>query len=112
VEGDLILLDEAVLAEMEREATRVMGMPHPPKGLPPHAVVAIIRKHGERTRAQQELRECISAWGGVQTHHKGLTVREAQKLFYLAFGIDVLTAQTLGAKEADELKERVAAYDA
>lgn len=107
VDGDLILLDETVLAEMNREAERVMGVPHAPKGLPSHAVVAIIKRHGERTKAQQELREAIAQWGGVQTHAKGLSVREAQKLFYLTFGVDVLTAQTLGVTEANELKGRV-----
>lgn len=107
VDGDLILLDEAVLREMNAEAERVMGTPHPPKGLPSYVVMAIIKKHGERTKAQQELRESIAMWGGVQTHGKGLSVREAQKLFYLKFGVDVMSAQSLGTREANELREKV-----
>lgn len=107
VDGDLVLLDEAVLAEMHKMSEKIMGLPHTPRGLPNHAIMAIIKRHGERSKAQTELREIISRWGGIQTHQKGLELREAQKLFYLTFGIDVLTAQTLGAREAMELKERV-----
>lgn len=109
VDGDLVLLDETVLAEMHQESERVIGLPHTPRGLPNHAIMAIIKRHGERAKAQTELREAISQWGGLQTHQRGLELREAQKLFYLTFGVDVLTAQTLGAKEATELKERVVA---
>ena len=107
VDGDLILLDETVLQEMHKEAERVVGLPYAPKGLPSAAVLAIIKKHSERAKAQVELRETISKWGGLQTHGKGLSVREAQKLFFLTFGVDILSAQSLGAKEATELKERV-----
>lgn len=107
VDGDLILLDETVLKEMNDAAEKLMGTPHPPKGLPSYVVVSIIKKHGERAQAQTDLRATIAQWGGVQTHGKGLSVRETQKLFYLTFGVDVLTAQTLPAKEANELKERV-----
>jgi DNA repair protein RadD len=111
VDGDLMLLDDVVLAEMNRESERIMGMPQVPKGLPLAANLAIIKKHGERTKAQTELREAIAAWGGVQTHLKGISVREAQKLFFLTFGVDVMTAQTLGTREAMELKEKVAQHE-
>jgi hypothetical protein len=107
VDGDLVLLDDAALAEMHDEAERVMGIPYPPKGLPNHAILAIIKRHGERTKAQVTLREAIAAWGGVQTHINGLDLREAQKLFYLTFNVDIMTAQALNAKEATELTERV-----
>lgn len=107
VDGDLILLDEAALAELNRESERVMNLPFAPKGLPIHAVAAIIKRHGERTKAQTSLREVIARWGGIQTHQKKLSVREAQKLFFLSFGIDVLTAQTLGSLEAKQLQEKV-----
>ena len=47
-------------------------------------------------------------WGGKWTVN-GDTLSEAQRRFYHTFGVDVGTAQTLGRKEAEDLKKRVEA---
>jgi hypothetical protein len=39
----------------------------------------------------------------------GIDERQAQREFFHRFGIDVLTAQTLGAREAADLEARVRA---
>jgi hypothetical protein len=42
--------------------------------------------------------------------HEGLEVRAGQKRFYYEFGTDVLTAQTLGAADAEALRARIQAF--
>lgn len=107
VDGDLELLDREQLKKMLQEAGRIDApalIPAHLKGTP--AGAAIHKNHVARSQAQQQLRDVMAAWGGYRKH-EGLTDREAQKKFYLTFGVDVLTAQTLGTREATELKERV-----
>lgn len=60
----------------------------------------------ERQRAQQELRYALSVWGGWRVHH-GESIGLAQRRFFHTFGVDVGTAQTLGAREATELRDKV-----
>jgi hypothetical protein len=76
--------------------------------MPAAAQRGIIRNHHDRYRAQQSLQRHMMVWGGWQVSHKGLDMREAQKLFYLRYGVDVMTAQTLGTTEATALEVRIA----
>lgn len=107
VDGDLTLLSVEAVEALTKETERIMRPPHLPTNLPRHVIMAIIKRHSARADAQKALRDAISLWGGVQVHKYGRSITEAQKLFYIRFGIDVLTAQTLGAREADELREKV-----
>jgi DNA repair protein RadD len=52
------------------------------------------------------LRNLIGWWVGAQP--EGRTTVEIQKRFYSRFGVDMLTAETLGLKETDDLIEKVA----
>jgi DNA repair protein RadD len=97
VDGDLIELDPAALRALRGEVARIDG---PANATSDTAVGgAIIRNHRERQTAQQTLRAAMSAWMWRQSG----TDSEIQRLFYFTFGTDVMTAQTLGAKDAIEL---------
>lgn len=106
VEGDLHLVSEQLIAELRNAVARIDGPVRIPQGLTPVASRAVANNHLSRQQAQSALRQAIASWGGWRKH-EGLLDREAQRLFYHRFGVDVLTAQTLGAKEALELKDRV-----
>lgn len=106
VDGDLEELDPAVLAALRGEIARVDGAPAFPRGAGPEVVGAIKRRHWERQQAQAPLRATMQLWGGWmrdQGHHEP----EAQRRFFYRYGIDVGTAQTLGAADANELRERI-----
>jgi len=64
------------------------------------------RAQAARRDAQLALREGISFWAGVQ-RAAGLDDSAGYRKFYSRFGIDVLTAQTLGTTEANKLLEQV-----
>ena len=107
VAGDLELLDREMLKKLSEEINRIDGEPLVPghlRGKP--AETALVRRHGERQQAQEALRDTIAAWGGYR-RHEGLSDRESQKKFYYQFGVDVMTAQTLNAKDATDLKQRI-----
>lgn len=103
VDGDLQELDAAMLAAMRGEADRVMGAPRIPAGVPAQAVR---HNHMERLRAQVALRDVMQMWGGWR-EALGESLSQAQRRFYLTFGVDVMTAQALGAREAGELMARL-----
>jgi len=53
------------------------------------------------------LRNVIAWWAGLESA-QGRGESESYRRFYHRFGVDVANAQTLNAKEASELAERVA----
>ena len=105
VDGDLAELTPDVLARLRGEIDRSMEL-RIPYGAAPPVEGALRKHHRERLAAQAELRDHIALWGGQQTA-AGLTLQEAQRLFYLRYGVDIATAQTLGAREASELMGRI-----
>lgn len=107
VDGDLHLLSPDALAAMRGEIERIDGAPVVPFGAPPAVVGAVRKQHHRRQQAQGSLREAMALWGGAD----GRTgrEREAQREFYFRHGVDVLTAQTLGAKDAAALEAAVRA---
>lgn len=107
VDGDLVELDAAVLARMRGEVAWVDGEPRVPRDVAPYVAAGIRKKWTERQSAQATLREAIAAWAGVRKYGFGETDREIQRRFYLGFGVDVVTAQTLGASEAITLTEQI-----
>ena len=52
------------------------------------------------------LRESIAQWAGYR-HAEGRTDSESYRIFYLTFGVDVLSAQLLPINETIELNRRV-----
>lgn len=107
VDGDLHELDADVLAAMRGAIARVNGASLLPSNLPPEAIGAIKRKHWERQQAVAQLVDTMQIWGGVQTDRNGRELHEAQRAFYLTFGTDVATAQTLGRADAEALSVRI-----
>jgi hypothetical protein len=50
----------------------------------------------------------MAAWAGRHSiETDAATVSALQRRFYLEYGIDVLTAQALGRRDADELRKRL-----
>lgn len=106
VDGDLAELDPATLAQMRGEIARIDGPVQYPQGLPQHARIRLDRIHRERQQIQQALRTSIAWW---TQHHtdRGCSVSETQRRFFFAFGVDVVTAQTLNNSDATALADRI-----
>lgn len=73
-----------------------------PPGVPQAAVAAIQKRHHEKLREQGRLREMMAV-----VMPPSLEPRVAQRKFYLRYGVDVVQAKLLGAKETAELNERL-----
>lgn len=104
VAGDLIELDPAVLAKMRGEAESVMR--ENPVTVTDARTAMISRGWNERIEAQKELRDTIATWAW-KYHAAGETDSEIHRRFWYRFGNDVLTVQTLGAREAHNLKMEI-----
>lgn len=106
VDGDLVELDPEVLRELRGEIGRIDGAPN----ISPYGSAAVTgaikRTHWERQQQQATLRDAIATWAGWQAH-LGRPDQETYRRFYFGFGIDIATAQTLGAKDAAELETRI-----
>lgn len=108
VEGDLTELDTATLATMRGEIDRIDApadilrtkMEH--AGASNSAIYGATKNHVIRQGAQKALRESMAWWAG-HCENKGRTLSECYRLFYFTFGMDAMTAQTLGRKKAEEL---------
>ena len=59
-----------------------------------------------RTSMQAALRTCMNWWGGMQ-NARGLSDREAYRLFFHTFGVDVLTAKTYNRRDAECLANKI-----
>lgn len=102
VDGDLIELDLGALAALQSEIARVDSPARFPANSDPAVRGAINKHHMQRQQHQARLRNTMSLWNGWRLHC-GDTQRVAHKRFFRDFGVDALTAQTLGAREASEL---------
>lgn len=112
VDGDLEELSPEYLAQL-RAAVAKVNMPVKElakkfdyAGAPFAAKIGAMKTHTERQRAQVQLRDSMALWGGYQRHMQRPD-HESYRRFYLRFGVDVLSAQALGARDALDLKERV-----
>lgn len=103
VDGDLTELDPIMLAKLRGEAKRIEGEFYPPHGLDYIAQMGARKRHVERREAQRDLKNSIAWWAGLH----GGDESEAYRKFYFKFGVDVATSQTLGTREASELKARI-----
>lgn len=112
VDGDLTELDPATLASMRGGVARVDEHPAVIRqkmqmaGAPPAAAMGAAKQHRLRQEAQAELRGTIALWAGWQ-RHEGRPDSESYQRFYREFGVDVLTAQTLGRPEAERLTQKI-----
>lgn len=106
VDGDLIEMDATALEAIAAEIRRIDGPAYAPQGVPRAAVFAIQKNHADRQTAQSLLRESMAVWAGMW-RGRGASDSESYRRFYLQFGIDAATAQTLGAKDAEDLRQRI-----
>ncbi len=112
VEGDLTEIDPEILAAMREEVERIdsggseitASMQY--AGAPQIAINGLKAKHRKRQEAQDTLRDRLSLWGGG-ARFKGLSDSDRYKKFYREFDIDVLSAQAVGRREAEELTSRI-----
>lgn len=106
VDGDLFELDLATLQRMRGEINRIDGAPVFPPGVGPEVVGAIKRTHWERQQGQQRLRAAIALWAGWR-NHLGEDDPRTYRRFWFRYGTDVATAQTLSARDAEALAQRI-----
>ena len=112
VDGDLMELSPEILAQMRGNIDEVDMDPEEyrlqliQKRMPEIGQLAAMKRHRLRKEAQYELRDRMKLWGGYQ-EAQGRTTREAQKLFFFRFGIDIMSAQALGDKDAKALLEKI-----
>lgn len=105
VDGDLAELSPEALARLRGTIDRPLVVPY---GAPPEVIGAVRKRHREAQEAQQALRESMQIWAGRHsTATDAATVSALQRRFYLEHGIDVLSAQALPRREADELREKL-----
>lgn len=101
VDGDLAELSEETLRLMRGEIDQA---PTFPMGAGPEVIGRLKRVHFEKQEAQKALRLAMMQWGGGErTGHES----QAQRLFYHRFGVDVLSAMALNARDAADLQQRI-----
>lgn len=115
VEGDMVELDAETLARMRGDVAVVdMSLEDYHRqlvanGVPPIGVVGHVNKRKATQTAQAALRDAMAWFGGFRKA-EGKSDRATQKEFFLAFGVDVLTAQALNRTDAEALTEKVRNY--
>ncbi|HFW5086742.1 TPA: Hint domain-containing homing endonuclease [Salmonella enterica subsp. enterica serovar Javiana] len=113
VEGNLRELTAEELEELRRAVVIIDRDPTAVKeqmlnaGAPAVAAYSAMKNIQAMNDAQRKLRSMITTWAGLQ-RDKGVSDDSAYKMFYQVFGVDVLSAQALRAREANELAARVA----
>ncbi|MEH6358965.1 MAG: DEAD/DEAH box helicase, partial [Pseudomonadales bacterium] len=111
VDGDLSLLDvdtlhnmrQAILAISEPATTIADRVGHVAGSL---AAKGAYNRHIEKQEAQEQLRNIIGIWAAKQ-RIMNRPDGESYKRFYLTWGIDVLSAQSLPRAEADKLRMEI-----
>ena len=114
VDGDLAELTPEALARLRGEIDgyvtedgtvlqRPLVLPY---GAAPEVIGAVKKRHHEKQQAQAALREAMAQWGGRRVA-EGMSLSQAQRRFWLTYGVDVASAQALGRADAVALTERL-----
>lgn len=112
VDGDLTELDPATLAMLRGQVEVVdisvedYGRWLKSRNVPDVVYAVNIKRHVAKQESQRQLREEIAWWAG-EWRAKGSTDSEIYRRFYFKFGVDVMTAKTLGLDESNMLRERI-----
>ena len=106
VDGDLVLLTPDVLAKLRGEIDAPLRIPY---GATPAVEGALRKHHSARNEAQAALRAAMDQWAGYRVAAGEADPRVQQRRFFLQFGVDVLSAQALPAREANELRAKIEA---
>lgn len=110
VEGDLTEFTPEMLAELRGEGDRIMNpIPEIPYGASPAIQKAVANKWDARRLAQLRLRDTIAWWAGYMRDVEGQTDAASYRRFYATFGLDVVSAQALNARQAEELRGKIMA---
>lgn len=102
VDGDMILYSQEMLQALFAAKGKVDGPCLLPQNIAPEVAGAIKRNHRVRQETQAALRSAMAL-----TMPPLLDERVAARRFFHTFGIDTLTAHTLGSAEADQLRQRI-----
>jgi len=103
IDGDLYELDANTLARMRGEVDAAVKY-HPDRVVQ----MTLDKRHREKQAAQELLRAEMARWAGARSDATDeATVRRLQREFYQVYGVDVLSAMALGAREAEELMGRM-----
>lgn len=103
VDGDITLYTPEMFDQLFGEIQRIDGPCYAPQNVAPYVKQAIANKHHARQEAQKALREILR----FKTMAPGLEPQKAMRQFFHTYGIDVMTAQTLGTSEAESLRQRI-----
>lgn len=103
VDGDLVEFSEELLKQLRGDIKRLDGPVKYPPGLPDYAQRGAQNRWEDRQEAQRELRDVIAQWAGIRKYVHDRTDSQSYREFYHTYGVDVLTAQTLGAPDARRL---------
>lgn len=99
VEGDLTELKTEVLKNLYQKILDLDIMPRTHPKMKPIVRNSILKHHRIRKETSVKVREAVSRWAGIKKHKQKFTESEMLREFYFLFGVDILTAQTLGKKE-------------
>jgi DNA repair protein RadD len=111
VDGDLYELDADTLASMRNDVAKVRDPESMIKWMTASGKSGVVinsyRKNAERRIEMLDaLTESIS-WWAIYQRNAGRSDSESYRLFYHMFGVDQLTAQSLGRPEALALADRI-----
>lgn len=108
VDGELQLLDDDALAALAAAARKARQTPEElrdelhAKRLDPHKAGHLVKLHKEKLKAHAELDRAMADWGGIWKA-RGHDDTMLQRRFFLTFGVDVLSAQSLDRQKAEKL---------
>jgi DNA repair protein RadD len=109
VEGDLTEVPRGVLDILRKKIRHIESNPTEifnqmlAAGAPQAAAYGFRAKHQKRKHNQERLKDVIALWGGQEIE----LGNDRYIKFFKKFGMDVLTAQTLGASEAEMLRNLI-----
>ena len=112
VDGDLTEMSSELLARLRGEITHAERSPDEVRdGILRAGMSKVIantqaKNQRERLEVLEDLRNRIRAWGSIR-REAGQDDATSYREFYLRFGVDVLSAQTLKKSEMNKLIERI-----
>lgn len=109
VDGDLFEYGPELLAFLRGEVERIDAAPPVSSAASGPVAGAIRRNHWERQQAQAALRQAMAWYSGLENARGRVDLHEQYRRFFFTFGVDALTALTLGKAEAEKLRERIVA---
>lgn len=105
VDGDLYLLDPAVLEHLRKQRDQ-LETPRYFNSLDGIAQLGARARNAERRHALASVKSSLDWWAGWQ-RSAGLDFAESYRKFYFLFGVDVLSAQLLDTSGLLKLNERI-----